>query len=958
MRLLTYAGLDLSRVRAPFEKLRAAIERDDFRSADVKKLVGAPYYRAKLDYADRLLLQFVRHGQEVVCLALEVIAQHAYDKSRFLRGARVDESHIEDAGTAEAATAAAPVRYLHPGRSDFHLLDKVISFDETQDAIYRAAAPLVVVGSAGSGKTALTLEKLRQVEGSVLYVTHSAYLAQSARGLYCAHGYENDAQEAEFLSYREFLETLAVPAGREVDFARFRAWFERHRQTHRFADAHPLFEEFRGVIGSRAEGVLSAEAYRALGARESIFPPEHRDAVHALFGKYRAWLCEDGLFDSNLVAHEWQALAAPTYDFVVVDEVQDLTCAQLALVLKMLRKPGQFLLCGDSNQIVHPNFFSWAAVKSLFWRDPELAQRQRLSVLRVNYRNAPEVTAIANRVLKIKHARFASIDRESNFLVDAATGTGGEVRCLPDTEAVRRELDGKTRRSAEFAVLVLRDEDKPAARQCFGTPLVFAVHEAKGLEYRGIILYNVVSGQRRAYAEICEGVEPGDLEVAELPYRRARDKADKSAEAYKFYVNALYVALTRAVERVYLVERDTDHPLLALLGVVSSEAAVTLQARTSSREEWEREAHRLEQQGKHEQAQAIRSDVLQTRQVPWPVWGRVSIEEAEIKAYDPKQVSSKARQLLFDYALWHGQEQHLERLAARARMTEARQFISGSRDLGRATYRALVDRYRGPFAKRNFKETLSHCDQYGVDHRTVVDATPLMLAAAAGNVALIDALLERGAEIELRDSYGWNALAYAFDIAVRDAAYARDVFGAIYERVAPLVLDVEVEGRLVRLHRQQGEYFVLQAMLAGLKLLASRMLLTEGHEPWRRHGFYADYLMRNVQHFPHAVLREERKRRTWFNAVLARAEVESSYLPARRLWRRVWNGHYLPNPAMQLRVLSGEGRTEWRPVYEVLDLAAVARGHAPGPIVRQFERILAGGGGHRRSGWLGPVERP
>ena len=74
-------------------------------------------------------------------------------------------------------------------------------------------APVVLVGSAGSGKTAVTLAKLREAQGRVLYVTQSVYLAQSAQALYLAHGYENPAQDAEFLSYREFLETLRVPPG-------------------------------------------------------------------------------------------------------------------------------------------------------------------------------------------------------------------------------------------------------------------------------------------------------------------------------------------------------------------------------------------------------------------------------------------------------------------------------------------------------------------------------------------------------------------------------------------------------------------------------------------------------------------------------------------------------------------------------------------------------------------------
>ena len=58
MRLLQYKNLNLHRVKAAFEKVKAAIEADDFRSADVKKLHAGRYYRAKLDYANRLLLQF------------------------------------------------------------------------------------------------------------------------------------------------------------------------------------------------------------------------------------------------------------------------------------------------------------------------------------------------------------------------------------------------------------------------------------------------------------------------------------------------------------------------------------------------------------------------------------------------------------------------------------------------------------------------------------------------------------------------------------------------------------------------------------------------------------------------------------------------------------------------------------------------------------------------------------
>ena len=203
MRLLQYKDLNLRRVKAAFDKVKAAVEADDFRSADVKKLQSGSagsYYRAKLDYANRLLLQFARvdrpgaeGGSETVCLALEVIENHAYDHSRFLRGAVVDEARIEREPLADAlapalAAEATRLRWLGPGRVQFELLDKPIVFDDAQEAAYRHPAPLVVIGSAGSGKTAVTLARLREAEGRVLYVTLSAYLAQSGPRAACGAG--------------------------------------------------------------------------------------------------------------------------------------------------------------------------------------------------------------------------------------------------------------------------------------------------------------------------------------------------------------------------------------------------------------------------------------------------------------------------------------------------------------------------------------------------------------------------------------------------------------------------------------------------------------------------------------------------------------------------------------------------------------------------------------------------
>lgn len=918
MRFLRYSDLHTARVERQFAKVREAIERGDLKSAEVKKLSPGSYYRAKLDDTNRLLLQFLRYQGQTVCLALEVIHQHAYHKSRFLRGARVDEDKIVE--EAAAVQTAGELRYLNPQHSHFYYLDKVLSFDEAQDALLRTRPPLVIVGSAGSGKTALTLEKLKHQTGQLAYITLSAYLAQGARNLYFAQHFEREEQDAVFLSFKEFLETIRVPQGRELSFRDFRGWFERHRTQYRFADAHQLFEEFRGVLSSQPEGPLNLEEYLGLGVRQSLFG-EERSAVHALFLKYQAWLKESGLYDTNLLAHQYQGLAQPTYDFVVVDEVQDFTNAQLALILRTLKHANHFLLCGDSNQVVHPNFFSWSAVKSLFWRDLALAEKQHLSVLRMNFRNTPAVTRVANDLLKIKHARFGSVDYETNFLVQSmGAAQAGSVELLPNQDALKRELDQKTHQSAQFAVLVLREEDKAAARQFFRTPLLFSVHEAKGLEYPNVILYNFVGANRPAYAAIAEGVVEKDLEADELRYARARDKSDKSLQIYKFYVNSLYVAVSRGVDRVILVESDVQHPLLRLLGL--REGSGVREAAQSSREEWEREAQKLELQGKQEQAQAIRQGILKVRPVPWEGWSREHIRGLQEKAFAASP-NTKAAQRLYEYALWNQQDALLLRLVKEANQPKAKALLRSSPDEARKLHKALADRFIAEYAAKNFKSVLWNCDFYGTDFRTPTGATPLMLGAHAGNLALVEALLERGADPTLTDPFGQTAAMYALNRAFADKDYAQSRLGPIWERVAPPSLDVQVESRLIRLYPHMAEYFFLSAMLAGLKTLRSGML-TAHRLGQRRRGFFVDHLMRNVEFFPHNVLTEERRKRTYFNHVLARAEVNSAYTPARKLWVRVATGYYLPNPAMLLRVHQAEGEGEsWQPVTEVFDYQAL-----------------------------------
>lgn len=904
MDVLQYNDLEVTKARAAFDRVVAALQVGDFRAADVKKLKGTPYYRAKLNDADRLLFRFGSYGGKTYLLLLEMILSHAYEKSRFLNGAKIVESKLEPVhGPAEIKEQdAVPLPYVNPKHNRFHVLDKILSFDDTQAEAFGLRTPLILIGAAGSGKTVLTLEKLKALHGDVLYVTLSAYLTENARNLYYSFGYENERQNVDFLSLREYVETLRVSPGKPITFRAFAGWFARHAHGSGLKDAHMVFEEFNGVLTGMTvdKAFLTLDEYLELGVRQSIFPRDQRERVYAVFQRYREWLSGNGWYDPNLIAFEYRALCKPRYDFAVVDEVQDITNVQLHLILQSLRQPDNFVLCGDSNQIVHPNFFSWAKVKGLFYDKRVEGRAEILRVLNANYRNSPQVTHIANRLLLVKNARFGSIDRESNYLVKAVSDRVGTVELTRDTPETRREIDKNTSRSTQFAVIVMREEDKADARRSFQTPLIFSVQEAKGLEYKNIVLLNCLSNNAAAFDEIIAGVTAEDMNK-ELRYARAADKSDKSLEAYKFYTNALYVALTRAVQNVYLVESHTQHRLWALLDLAEMKRAVTVKAETSSDEDWKDEARKLELQGKTEQAEAIRKTILATKEVPWSVLTPDALEDLKKEALDPDHFNRQAKLLLFDYAVIQHVPSLLRELVRLKFKPAEEPFLH---------LKKIEQKYQRDYTDPARRELQKKLDQYGIDFRDPLNQTPLMIATKMGQSDLSRALIKAGAHRDLRDNWGRNPLQIALLQAYRQRDYAQRHIGAIYPLLAPSSIKIKVEGRMIKIDQKLMEFFMLQSMIAMFQDIAR--IKTKRDLP----AFETADFVHALEYFPEQVIPERRKRRAYLSSILAKNEVHRPHPYNRFLFVRVRLGHYILNPLMEVDV-----HGEWVNVYDLIGIS-------------------------------------
>ena len=896
--ILYHNELDIKSVEKSFPKTLHQLQNGDFKSADVRKMGDTNYYRARLDIRDRLLFSLVVCKGRKHLLLLEVIKDHNYAHSRFLRGALLpeDDKLVAVPDPEKEVNGHTPeLSYLNAGNRSIHLLNKFISFDELQQSVFSLYTPLIIVGSAGSGKTALVLEKMKTLPGNVAYISLSKFLVENASGLYYANGYDNEKQEAEFLSLSDYLASWEKPQGREIHFRAFEPWFARHTQALKINEPYRVYEEFKGVItGSPVHAAwLTKEEYLSLGVKQSIFSMEDREKLYSLFEKYIAWLKENNWYDSNIICYDYLAKVKPRYDYVIVDEVQDITNIQLKCILQSLTAKSNFILTGDSNQIVHPNFFSWSKVKTYFHQTGDAGKQ--VKILQTNYRNSQQVVALSNNLLKIKNRRFGSIDHESNYLVDTISEENGEVLLFGDEEKKKTELNRRTQHSTHYAVIVTDSIYKEEARRHFKTPLVFSVQEAKGLEYENVILVNFVSNHEEEFREIINGVTKEDLEKTELRYNRASSKNDKDAEVYKFYINSFYVAITRAIKNIFLFEKRINHPALQLLQMQENKKEIQVAEIKSSREEWLAEAQRLEEQGKYEQAEQIRAKYLG--------YEYVSAEQLEIilkLALDPAKKEhevKKERKQLFQYAIHHQRFDWIEQLAqlqfqrAMLLMREVRQ-------------------HRKDFAKNirlgRRQDVLSTIDKYGISFTAEEGSTALMLALHHGQHELAMALLKRNASIRQTDQHGWMAIDYMLQGYYKNTLLKHQQMAGLqtlrqfWHLAKPPAIVLEVYNHQLQIGGNSMLYFLVIAMRTMQATQANKLKITWPGDDKRVvivGAFDMNDVVKMASLLPDEILPPYRKNRSYINSVLASNEISRrGQAGCKMVFERVQRGWYIVNP--------------------------------------------------------------
>lgn len=311
---------------------------------------------------------------------------------------------------------------------------------------------------------------------------------------------------------------------------------------------------------------------RILGEMIDLDPSDHKGVLEytkrylqALYGEAHeqiekaSWLDIDHigrriLGKDNLNGIEWLYLYllltgghARDAHYVMIDEVQDYTVAQLMLLSRYFES-AHFLLLGDEHQAIREGTASFGQIRQIFSSAYGNVEECRLLT---SYRSSPEITALFSSLMsKDERTTLSSVQRE---------GVMPTVKACPqDKDSYLAALQGyvdealreaaRARERGENLLCAVIAADKARAnwlRKQLG-PDVLALHKGSGLPANGVVVLDLA---------LAKGLE---FDQVIIP--------DAQAEVYgndDLSRRRLYTAISRAMHQVTVLSQGQMTELLS-----------------------------------------------------------------------------------------------------------------------------------------------------------------------------------------------------------------------------------------------------------------------------------------------------------------------------------------------------------------------------------------------------------
>jgi superfamily I DNA/RNA helicase len=445
------------------------------------------------------------------------------------------------------------------------------------------SGPARVSGSAGTGKTVVALHRAAHLartheDARVLLATFSDALARALQ-----YKLNRLLQHEPWLAERIDVRSLdglllrllkGRPSG--LQLATKADWEEAllmaaETEAHDFTLGF-LLSEWQNVVDAwQLETLEGYQQVQRIGRRTRL-SQARREKAWAIFAKTQAELARQGLVTSAGLYHR-MALALQQeghsfpYDFVVIDEAQDISVPQLRFLASQVgSKPDGLFFAGDLGQRIFQAPFSWSSLG--------VEVRGRASTLRINYRTSHQIRAQADLLLSPEIVDLDGNREDRRHTLSVFNGPLPTIRAFEhedlESSAVAEWIRARRQEGVapgEMAVFVRSEgqlargyaaieaagqqacklDEKIALRSDAVT--LSTMHLAKGLEFKAV-----------AVIACDEDVipDPSRLELVS-------DMAEIE-EVYETERHLLYVACTRAREHLWISSAGVASEFLGDMG--------------------------------------------------------------------------------------------------------------------------------------------------------------------------------------------------------------------------------------------------------------------------------------------------------------------------------------------------------------------------------------------------------
>jgi superfamily I DNA/RNA helicase/mRNA-degrading endonuclease RelE of RelBE toxin-antitoxin system len=446
--------------------------------------------------------------------------------------------------------------------------------------------PARVSGSAGTGKTIVALHRAvflarANPDARVLLTTYSDALAAALHGrLTLLIGKEprlGERIEVQSIGevgrrlYRANVGEVRIASREQVEgFVRDAA---EAASPHRFRPRFLLTEWEQVVDAWQLRTWDEYRDVRRLG-RKTRLPEEQRALLWEIFERVQERLTREGLVTEygmfmRLAEIVLERLKAP-YDFVVVDEAQDMGVAHLRFFAALGEdRHNALFFAGDLGQRIFQQPFSWRALG--------VDIRGRSRNLYVNYRTSHQIRQSADRLLDPEQTDADGVVENRAGTVSVFNGQPPAVALLEDEDAETAAVAGWiAERTAEglapdeFGVFVRSDAQIDRAVRAVGSAgLPHAVLDAKVRPTRGAVSVSTM--------HLAKGLEFRAVVVMAcdddvLPLQERIEAIGDDADLEDIYTterHLLYVACTRARDHLIVTGVKPGSEFLEDLGMAA-----------------------------------------------------------------------------------------------------------------------------------------------------------------------------------------------------------------------------------------------------------------------------------------------------------------------------------------------------------------------------------------------------